>query len=84
MINNQELWKEWLESVRQLVPVATEDEVIQGVGKSVITKMLHSQCKEFITGTRVLDNVKRGKSIDADVALRLKLKSHAIEKQIPI
>ena len=54
------------------------------IGQALILKMLHSQFKEFARNTRTLETLQDGKSVDADVALRAKLKTHATEKQLRI
>ena len=82
IMNDQLLQRCWKDTVLPLVPASATDDTVISVGRMLTLKMLHSQFKEFITGTRILETLKEGKSADVDVALRVKLKTHASLKHI--
>ncbi len=77
---NQELQRQWVEAIQELVDKPIESDVLCNVVKTLTFKMLHSQCNEFLVTMRTLEIINTGKKTDIDVALRLKLKTHASEK----
>ena len=50
------LSEEWIESITRLIPCGTEvsSEALHRVGKSLIEKMIHSECNEFLKGQMTL------------------------------
>ena len=72
-----------MDSARCLIPEDIPNSAVASVGQMMMLKMLHSRCKEFITGHHLLGNLKGGKCADVDVALRANLKTYAIEKHVP-
>ncbi len=79
--NNRELQEEWTRSVGTVAVDPSADELTTTtIGRVVLLKMLHSQCKEFMVTSRMIETLEGGKSVDVDVALRLKLKTYASEK----
>ena len=72
-----------MDSARCLIPQDILNSAVASVEQMMMLKMLHSRCKEFITGHRLLGNLKGGKCADVDVALRAKLKTYASEKHVP-
>ncbi len=77
--NNQELQRQWVEAIQELVDEPIESDVLCNVMKTLTLKMLHSQCKEFLVTMRTLEIIDTEKKADIDVALCLKLKTHASE-----
>ena len=82
VMSNKQLQELWVQAVKNILPSEVSNEVIIDIGQALIFKMLHSQTIEFTVGTRMLETLKAGKTADVDVALRLKLKSHASKKNV--
>ena len=79
-MNDVSLQRCWRDAVVSLVPADATDSIVLCVWQILLLKMLHSQFKEYITGRRLLETLKEGKTADIDVALRAKLKTHATAK----